>query len=407
MNCLRLQEVLYYIAVSLLVVMVASCSDKPKPENSGSTEKSASANPAGESIHVLMSNIAENFSSIYQRIGRQSTLSADDKKTLAHNIKQMRDLFKRADQVFEHKSDAYQIGYAFVTRYLKITADLLRENDDEDLRTHLNALREICSTCHTQDNHTRSLYQGANASQFKSLFQYAEFNYSTRNYQEAIKFYQLDLEKNKSPTELEIIMPLQRIMSVYLQVYNDPQSALQLLRKYESLKAHTDLTRQEMTGWIRGVSYLQAMKKSMPDKLDMSFLTKLVREFFGATRNINISKQASAEQEPQRIWLRGRLYEFLNNGATREQTTEILYWLSMVDSSTSYNYYFSYADLYLSQCVRKYADLPFAHTCFKAYENYIYDTYLKDARVRDPQARYPDDIETEYHELKALMKGHT
>jgi len=398
MNDKRLRENFWVIAAVLLALSVFSCSDKNKP-----AADSGQAAVDSDSIHVIMSNIAANYSSIYQKIGRQSILDENDQKTIADEIDNMSRLFKRADQIFEEKSDVYQIGYAFVTRYLKLTAELLKQNDQDTLRTHLMALREICSTCHTQDKNLRSLYQGANSAQFKSLFQYAEFNYSTRNYAEAVKYYQLDLEQNKSATELEIILPLQRILSVYLQVYSDIDKALQVIRKYENLKDHTDLTRAELKGWIAGLTYLKSLQKSIKQPIDKPQLTKWVREFFGAVRNINQNSQSNASEEVQRVWLRGRLYEYLNSNPPRDQIPELLYWLSVIDRSTSYNYYFSYSDLYLSQCVRKYSDLPYAQVCFSEYEKYIYDTYLKDARVRDPLARYPEDIEEEYQQLKKLM----
>ena len=400
MNDLRWRHFTMIAALCLLALCFIACSDS-RQASTASKQGASAAN--GESIHIIMSNVAENFSSIYQKIGRGANLSAQDQQAIAEDIANLRKYFKRADEIFEHKTDAYQIGYAFVTRYLKLSADLLKQGDQDALRTHLYALREICSTCHTQDKNLRSLYQGAQSTQFKSLFQYAEFNYSTRNYETAVKYYELDLQRNKNLTEIDIIQPLQRILSVYLQVYDDPDKALQIIRKYQTLKAHTDLTRDELKGWIGGLTYLKARKKSLKQPLDKEQLTQLVREFFGAVRNINLSSQSNAREEVQRLWLRGRLYEFLNSNPPRQQVPELLYWLSVVDQSTSYNYYFSYADLYLSQCVRKYADLPYAKYCFSEYEKYIYDTYLKEARLRDPMARYPEDIEEEYQELKEIM----
>jgi len=398
MNYLRRWKLAGLILAILPAFLLTSCGDKRKGSDSAGLALES------DSIHVIMSNVAENYATIYKNLGQEANFSDDKQKLISQHIENLRKLFQRADQIFEQKSDVYQIGYAFVIRYLNLTAELLKQNDQEALWTHLLALREICSTCHTQDNHSRSLYQGAQSADFESLFAYAEFNFSTRNYPEAVKFYQLDLERKKSATELDIILPIQRILSVYLQVYNDPEKALQVVRKYEQLKSHTQLTRAEFKGWISGLTYLKSLNKSVTKPVDMPQLTKWVGEFFGAVANIELLAQSNATQEVQRVWLRGRLYEYMNSNPPRGQLPEILYWLSIIDRSTSYNYYFSYSDLYLSQCVRKYSDLPYAKICYGEYEKYIFDTYLKDARQRDPLARYPDDIETEYRQLRELME---
>jgi len=392
------------VMLILLALTLSSCGDKGNPKSAAKNQNQARSEVLdSDSINIIMSNVAANYSAVYQQISRTGRLNAEEKQNITRDIENLSRFFQRADQIFEHKSDAYQIGYAFVIRYLKLSAEVLREGDQIAIREHMMALREICSTCHTQDKLTRSLYQGATADQFPSLFQYAEFNYSTRNYQEAVKYYQLSLDQNRSPTELDIILPLQRILSVYLQVYDDPEKALLLIRKYQHLKAHTDYTSNEMKGWLAGVSYLQALKKSIRLPLDKAQLTEWVKQFFGGVSHVHLASQSNASQEVQRIWLRGRLYEYLDSNPPRQEVPEVLYWLSLVDQSTSYNYYFSYADLYLSQCVRKYSDLPYARDCFAEYEKYIYEHYLKNARLRDPMARYPNDIEEEYQELKKIM----
>jgi hypothetical protein len=139
-----------FIAV-VLTIAIVSCKRQPSNNNTDDNN-STSANQPQESIHIIMANVAENFSVIYRKINTPGSLSDSDRKAISDDLHNMRDLFARADAVFKHKSDIYQIGYAFVTRYINFSLELMREPDRNIARSHLFALHEICSSCHTQDD---------------------------------------------------------------------------------------------------------------------------------------------------------------------------------------------------------------------------------------------------------------
>ena len=57
----------------------------------------------------------------------------------------------------------------------------------------------------------------------------------TRNYSDAIIYYDKHLTSKTKKTELEIIQPLQRIITIYTQIQSNPADGVTKLKTYLNL----------------------------------------------------------------------------------------------------------------------------------------------------------------------------
>jgi len=337
----------------------------------------AEKNSPALSINHIMADIGNVILELYPLIVAQREFSAKETEQVSQALSKLSDLFRAAKPFIDVKPDGYQISYEFVSQYLTIVKTELKTSGIDSVRSQLYALGEICISCHTQDTTLRTLFSGTTRKDFSSDYAFAEFNYMTRNYDDAVKYYDEYLMSSKPKTELDIIQPLQRIVTIYIQIRNELRDGLNLLKKYTSLKQHTPETRAEVENWIIGLEGLESdgVSNLAVDKYET--LQTYIDKYLGAVEKNSQYTQFTAKEEVARVWLRGQLYHYLNKQPSENEVPMLLYWLSVADRSVAYNYYFSLADLYLKRCVLKYPKHPYAQRCFDEYKNYVNYTYLR------------------------------
>lgn len=376
-------------AFFLLFGNPASAATPPVPEQS-------------QTLNQTMTQIGGVMIDLSPIILAKRDLTAAEQKKMGDDLDSLVGLFQQAEPFIKKKSGTYQVSYQLVLDHLQQTKRSLEKKHFDNARKRLYGLGSICTSCHTQDTKLRTLFAGADRERFGDDFAFAEFNYLTRNYAEAEAGYDRYLKADQPKTELELVQPLQRIITIYTQIYNDPGEGARKLSQYTELKVHTHHTRENLAGWIAGLKALDASGASKVKKPNFATLKKLVRKYIGPLNEPLPEVFLPPDQEVSRVWLRGQLYHYLNN--TKPNASEIpkiLYWLAISDRSIGYNFYFSLADLYLKDCVLNHAADPYAKRCFDEYNEYINYTYSGSAGTF-----IPPEIEEELDELEhALKKG--
>lgn len=330
-----------------------------------------------ENLNQIMAKIGNTMIVIYPLVVANRALSKKEIQVIDTALFRLSDLFAAAKPFISQKSEGYQISYEFVSEYLQVVKSVLAKYHIDNARSYLYALGEICTTCHTQDTTLRTLFAGTTRNHFDTDFAYAEFNYMTRNYSEAVRYYEKFLNSPGEKTELEIIQPLQRIITIYTQVNNKPAEGLAKLKKYLHLKDHTMDTEIQLNNWIKGLKQLDASEhgNNRPSTFDQ--LKIYTTQYLGNLDKLTIDINSSASQEVQRVWLRGQLYHYLNDKPKPDEIPKILYWLAVADRSIAYNFYFSMTDLYLKHCVLKYPKHPYAPRCYHEYREYVAYNYTR------------------------------
>jgi len=361
----------------------------------------ASPGSKQKNLNQIMASIGETMVELYPLIVAKRAFKRDDIKAIDNALDQLSGLFTAAKPFIKEKSDGYQISYEFVSEYLKVVNSELANGHIDNARSDLYALGEICTSCHTQDTTLRTLFSGATRDHFDDDYAYAEFNYMTRNYDEAVKYYEKHLASPNKKTEIEIVQPLQRIITVYTQVNNRPADGIAKLKKYLTLKDHSIDTEIQLENWIRGLEQLNNSGLINDKPVTFNKLKNYTSKYLGELDELRIEIHSNAKQEVQRVWLRGQLYHYLNGTPDVNEIPMILYWLSVADRSIAYNYYFSMTDLYLKQCVLNYPNHQYAHRCYREYREYVDYAYT---RKGDP---IPEGIKKELRELKMKLSDKT
>ena len=359
---------------------------------------SVSSNSQSRSLNSIMTGIGDIMLEVYPLIVTKRAFTQRDTARLSEDLTQLSVLFHQAEPFIDKKPAGYQISYEFISQYLAVVKDVLKHDDVDYARSHLYALGEICTSCHTQDTTLRTLFGGTTRDQLPDDYAFAELNYMTRNYDEAVRYYEKFLDSPGRKTELQIIQPLQRIITIYTQVENNPADGIKILKKYRHLKQHTPVTLAELDNWIRGLKVLKSDGVSNKTPVTFANLQVYVKKYLGSSEHLPLQNQSSATEEVQRVWLRGQLYHYLNHAPKENEVPMLLYWLAVVDRSIAYNFYFSLADLYLKQCVLKYPAHPYAQRCFDEFKNYADYTYLRQGQ------EIPSGIQQEIAQMQNVLQ---
>ena len=130
----------------------------------------------------------------------------------------------------------------------------------------------------------------------------------------------------------------------------------------------------------------------------MKQLQVYVDRILGPLHEPGIAEFPSKKEKVARIWLRGRLFHYLNSQPPKEEIPVILYWLAIIDRSVDYSFYYSLADRYLKECMLQYTSHPYAEKCYKEYEAYVTFSY-SGSRGTD----IPEDVKKELKALKVRV----
>jgi hypothetical protein len=364
------------------------------------SQPSLAAEAAPAAMNRKMAEIGEVAVDLFPLIMTRRELNATEQTRLKQDLTRLVVLFREAGPHVRQRSQTYNVSYQLVLDHLEKTKRALDRKYVDRARVDLYALGPICTSCHTQDTKLRSAFAGAERARFPDDLSYAEFNFFSRNYVEAEEYYDKYLNSKAAKTEFDVVQPLQRIITLYAQVLNEPGKGAERLSRYFNVKGHTANTRKHLEGWIAGLRALEANGAAKASDTDMKALEGYMRRYIGPLDEPLTAVHVAPDQEIARVWLRGQLYHYLNRMPNMTEVPKILYWLAVVDRAVGYEYFFSLADLYLKDCVLNYSSDPYAQRCFDEYNEYVTYAYSGSAGTF-----IPPEIEDELEKMKAVLAG--
>ncbi|MGD8568952.1 MAG: hypothetical protein PVJ39_12755 [Gammaproteobacteria bacterium] len=354
---------------------------------------------ADKSINQIMSQIGLIMEQLFPvMLDEKKFEQAATKQHIQQKVEKLDDLFSKARPHFDIKSPTYRISFDVIKTQLSDVDTALKYKNYNYARNILKEFVSICTSCHTQDEKTRTLFTGISEKHFENDLQFAEFNYMTRNYDTAVKYYDQYLKKTDDISETELLTVMKRILTIYTQVENDPKAALDHLAKLKNYPHHTKFTKNSLNQWIEGLKDLEKQKVSKVVSPDMKQLQMYVDKILGPLTEPGSAEFPSKKEKVARVWLRGRLYHYLNSKPSKADIPRILYWLAIIDRTIDYSFYYSLSDLYLKECMLQYTSNPYAKKCYREYEEYITFSY-SGSRGTD----IPEDIQKELKALKVRV----
>ncbi len=237
-------------------------------------------------------------------------------------------------------------------------------------RWQLASTAGVCMSCHTQmPKVSQTFSEFSNSKIFSSDFDRADFLFAIGGFDKAFDLYDkmiLGYPKNNLSAE-QVETAVERQLAYYSRLKRDPKAAIVKMKEYLKNTELSEYTQKNISAWI---SQFEIWKKEPVLDPKTSTDSEIVRY---AKNNIEAKwtdSMLKARDPSIVMYLRvsGVLYEFLQSHPNATSTPEVLYWLSVCDRSLSTNFFYSFADLYLRECIIRYADTQIAKRCYREFE---------------------------------------
>ncbi|WP_455210851.1 hypothetical protein [Kaarinaea lacus] len=353
-------------------------------------------------INATMTQIGNTITDLFPIFLNEINFNnPENEKLINDDINRIVSSIKTAESHFNQGSKPSQISYDILYENLLETQQAMEAGNKNYAQNLLIEVVSICTSCHTQDNKQRTLFRGKGRDAFTSDFEYAEFNFLTRNYEAAIEYYDRYL---KSPYALKpervIFTSAKKLLTIYAQVLNDPGRGAMHFKKLLKSNYLTPLVEKNAKEWIKGLEELQANEASKVKEVTFDELDKYVHQYLGPLDSPGSAIMPTNKQKVYHLWLQGQLYRYFASDPAPETVPLLLYWLSINDRATNYSFYYSLADLYLKECMLKHTQHYMAKQCFDEYNEYVVFSYSGSLGTE-----IPEDEQRELKRLRDIVYG--
>jgi len=385
---------------------------EPK-DDSGKEDKSLLGTPSAMTIMVDVFNQLKALTP-YMMSSEEMNKKENEEKILSHLI--------NLNQAFSHASHNKEFGRVGLNptldtmkEHLKNTAEAFANGHKDFALLRLKAATNLCLSCHSQLPNQKALTFNTfraqvKQSDFNDKAQYGDFLFLLRDYPNAVKAFQDSIkqtlgkmkESSKSdPQVFETINPYSRhigllvkkIVTITAKGQRDldkTKKALDGVKKLGQLPKTVD---NEITQYLDQIKGLKANR--FPAKLgnDQELASILAKDF-----EPNEDKLKEEYETPNLTLLlgAGAMLEYLYNNPTSKFAPNALYWISVSERAMARSYFYSLADVYLKECVRRYPASAYAKKCYEEYEAHLIFGYTGTSGTNIPRE--------EKNELNALKK---
>jgi hypothetical protein len=341
------------------------------------------------SVNKTMKQIGETMTELFPIILNETKFQKpDNEDKINKDVDKIVQLIQSAEPHFKRRSKTNQISYTVLVEHLTDARKAMTRGNTRYAQHILKDTVTVCTACHTQDRQQRTLFSGAKRNAFSNDFEYAEFNFLTRNYDLALQYYDRYITSQASlKPEAMLLSSARKILTIYTQIYNRPGDAVGQFEKYLQGERLTPFVKASVSEWIKGLKQLEANNATEVKDLTFSELEKYVHRYLGPLDNPGAAVVPTKKERVYHVWLQGLLYRYLFDDPPEEVMPKLLYWLAINDRATSYSFYYSLADLYLKECMLNHTSHYYAKKCFEEYNEYVVFSFSGSAGTDIPEDR--------------------
>ena len=322
-----------------------------------------------------------------------------DKKNEKEIKSALEDLVEQFDGIEKHlgqKKLNFKVSKRVIREHLEETIDNFDKHRSYSYKM-AKSVPGLCIHCHAHDGKKPLFGSQYTRADFKNDFEFAEFNHMTRNYAEAIKYYDRFIEKNKKNPNFNASEALKRQLSLYVMSLNKPNKALDYLNQMKKTKGLDFFSQNDVKEWISGLQKISEKKKSLHIELSKEDLEGSIQN---ALNMISETETLITDEKDRVFYLvfERKLNDYLNDSDSDYDTPVILYWLAFVERKLNYNLFYSFADVLLRECMISYTKHPYAKKCYQEYKNQMVFSFTGSSGEH-----IPDDVRKELIELKQMI----
>ncbi len=324
------------------------------------------------SANTTMVHLGQAMQELYPIIFSEKKFQdPKNQETVHQDLESIIQLFEKSGPHFNQRSIAYKVSYEGMLQHLKESQIVLDKKNYKKANQMLRAVPTMCAACHAQDGTGQKHFLSLDRSQFDSDYHYADFCFTTRDYGNAIFYYDRFLTRGgQYRSEQQTEQALIRLMIVYAQMNKDLNLAATYLNEYVEFIKEYPSVKLKLLFWVKNIQ--DAHNKFNTGYHNLDYVKFKNLEEFTQAYLWQIKPEDESKALPYYVILRGMIYRYLNSGqkVPDAEMPFLLYWLAKCDKTTNISDYSANADVYLKECYTKYPENKWTKACRKEYDAY-------------------------------------
>lgn len=322
----------------------------------------------------------------------------NDQEIQVH-LKNLSEISKRLSHSQRLNTSSFQISASTIQDHLGRLSSAFHEGRKEYARRMLNATLTGCGSCHTQVPSQKMQWKFKPSEIQGTHFDKGEFLFAVRHYDEALEHFDAFLKSatKNSGRNPQMGIALHRKLAIFVRILNQPSKAIE---SFEADLKNPNLQprlKQEITAWIAALKDLPKLQAPNTGTSKIETVEKF------AEKNLKPLVDQGIQYEPKHfvtfLYISGLLYQSINTRAESELTPGALYWLAICDTRLNENFFFSFSDIYLKECIKRFPSNAMASRCYNELESSTEVSFTGSGGVQ-----IPNDVKEELKKYKSLLK---
>lgn len=352
-------------------------------------QSSFAQNNSPAPINIYMHEISQELDKLSPYLFKEEKfIDIKNEKMIKEYLTNLVTKFKTLKKHPAIKTPGFSFSRDQIEIQLSETVQIFKTHHKEYARHKLNSTLGLCISCHTQlpSGDKLKIFGSTQIDQsITDTFEKAEFYFVTRDFAKAMVNYDQFINSYTKSDERKFLdIALNHKLMYFMRIQRDKTAeAITSFKKNVLNKELPIVVREQIEEWIKELKVAQffTLNGKVVSQSEMKkFLKEITKENENGPR---LNLYSSAEVKDLRI--SGLLFEYLNAHPNSVLTPEILYNLAIIDKHMNFSLFYSLGDLYLIECMTKYARFPIAKSCYKEFEDEKILSYTGSAGTLIPE----------------------
>jgi hypothetical protein len=356
-------------------------------------------------INTEMGKVSKELNTLIPFLVSETDFSdAKNEKSINTSLETIEKVFTNLKSHPRVNKPGFAINRELMVQQIKETRKLFNGPKRDFARHKLNSSLSLCISCHSQVSKKDQLkmFHDVKVENLKiDNFAKGEFLFITREFDEGIKYYDKYIREFSGSREdwKKVNEALNRKLTYYTRIKPSPlEGALSFKQDKENIKLPKEI-KESLSTWITKLESTNPCRDFDPKKASQTELEDYMKKYVEPVEGGSPITSMIDHSEVDDLEISGKLYEYLNLHPETKSAPEIYYWLAKIDKKLNFNIFYSLGDLYLIECMEKYAKNPSAKKCYQAYEEDIIFSYTGSAGTNVPK-----EIKADLEKYKKLLK---
>lgn len=345
-------------------------------------------------VRVEMREMSETMTKLYPFLYSEDFADKKNEKTIKTYLESLKKHFDKASSNLDKSGASNFISAQVISSHINEMINSYNSGHKLYSQKMMQALPNLCFSCHAKDGISSLAVQNINRKEFKSDFEFAEFNYMTRNYERASQYYDMTINSSVNHPSFKTIIDkaFERKLKLYIDSFH---SSKKNLMSFSRLIDRNELPKEVKTKVKTWIEILETPQTKIESIGKIGF-SKFEEKYL---KNKELPKYiAGAKEKIHYLYLQNELESYFASKPKADEMPRLLFWLAYIERPLNNNLFYSLSEIYLKECILSYSKHPFAKKCYREYKEAVEFSFSGSAGTFIPQ-----DITKELNDFKALV----